>query len=375
MFLRWLVRCAPGASLLAPTLALALSCCLPDTAAPPAAPTRDASADAPPQSRGDGALPPPADSSSDAGGGTACGVPFASTGPWCSHLPAVTPIASNSAAVIANIQLDIQNNDGTFGINTENYSSPIFTIPAGTATENWAFDNCDTGTLIPGFAAALMGVPTTTAMFPSMGTDSEITIYEPSKDQDWEFWVAQEDGGTWSACWGGTIQGVSANPGIFPSPTGATATGLPLLGFLMRIEELQAGLIQHTVNIITVRTQANIFSWPANRTDGEVANADILMEGQRLRLDPTFDVNTLPNATERTIAKAMQDYGMILTDKGGSVVMQAEDPRIYMAQHGTTTNPYDAIFAAGGGAYTVLQDIPIERLQVLPKDYGQSVMQ
>jgi hypothetical protein len=211
-------------------------------------------------------------------------------------------------------------------------------------------------------------------MFPSMGTDSEITIYEPSKDQDWEFWVAQEDGGTWSACWGGTIQGVSTNPGIFPSPTGATATGLPLLGFLMRIEELQAGLIQHAVNIITVRTQANVFSWPANRTDGVAADDDILMEGQRLRLDPTFDVTTLPNATERTIAKAMQDYGMILTDKGGSVVMQAEDPRVYMAQHGTTTNPYDAIFA-GRDAYTVLQDIPIDRLQVLPKDYGQSTMQ
>jgi hypothetical protein len=207
-----------------------------------------------------------------------------------------------------------------------------------------------------------------------MGTDSEITIYEPSKNQDWEFWVARKDGGTWSACWGGTIQGVSTNPGIFPSPTGATATGLPLLGFLMRIEELQAGLIQHTVNIITVRTQANVFSWPANRTDGEVADTDILMEGQRLRLDPTFDVATLPNATERTIATAMQDYGMILSDKGGSVAMQAEDPRVYMAQHGTTTNPYDTIFA-GRDAYTVLQDIPIDRLQVLPKDYGRSIMQ
>lgn len=374
MSLRWLVRFGPVASLLASAFALALPCCLPDTTVTLVPPAGDASADAPPQSLGDGALPSPAESSSDAGDGTACGVPFASTGPWCSRLPAATPIASNSAAITANIQLDIQNNYGTFGINTEQYSSPIFTVPAGTATENWAFDNCDNGTLVPGFAAALMGVPTTTAMFPSMGTDSEITIYEPSKDQDWEFWVAQEDGGTWSACWGGTIQGVSTNPGIFPSPTGATATGLPLLGFLMRIEELQAGLIQHAVNIITVRTQANVFSWPANRTDGVAADDDILMEGQRLRLDPTFDVTTLPNATERTIAKAMQDYGMILTDKGGSVVMQAEDPRVYMAQHGTTTNPYDAIFA-GRDAYTVLQDIPIDRLQVLPKDYGQSTMQ
>jgi hypothetical protein len=95
--------------------------------------------------------------------------------------------------------------------------------------------------------------------------------------------------------------------------------------------------------------------------------------GQRLRLDPTFDLTTLPNAAERTIAKTMQDYGMILTDKGGSVVIQAEDPRVYMAQHGTTISPYDAIFAERN-AYSVLQEIPIDRLQVLPQDYGQSFM-
>jgi hypothetical protein len=364
------VRFATLTSLPAIAFALTVVSCFPSTVVPQ---TSDASADATPFA-GDGASLPPADSSLDAGQGTACGVPFAPTGPWCYRLPAVTPIASNSAAIAANIQLDIRNNYGTFGINAEQYSSPIFTVPDGTATEDWTFDNCDNGTLIPGFAAALLGVPTTAAMFSSMGTDSEITIYEPSRDQDWEFWVAQQDGGAWSACWGGTIRGVSTNPGIFPSPTGATASGLPLLGFLMRIEELQAGLIQHAINIITVRTQANVFSWPANRTDGLVADADILMEGQRLRLDPTFDVTTLPNATERTIAKAMQDYGMILTDKGGSVVIQAEDPRVYMAQHGTTANPYDSIFA-GRDAYTILQEIPIDRLQALPQDYGQSFMQ
>jgi hypothetical protein len=141
----------------------------------------------------------------------------------------------------------------------------------------------------------------------------------------------------------------------------------------MRIEELQAGVIRHAVNIITVRTQATVFSWPANRTDGNTADADILMEGQRLRLDPTFDVTTLPNSAERTIAKAMQDYGMILTDKGGAVVMQAEDPRVYMSRHHTTVNPYDAIFE-GRSAYSVLADIPIDRLQVLPRNYGETFM-
>ena len=63
-----------------------------------------------------------------------------------------------------------------------------------------------------------------------------------------------------------------------------------------------------------------------------------------MRLDPTLDVTTLPNPAERTIAKAMQDYGIILTDTSGAIVTQAEDDRPYMAAHQTTTNPYTAIF-------------------------------
>jgi len=317
----------------------------------------------------DGATPANDASSAD-GGVPSCSVPFAATGPWCSKLPASPPLASNSAAVIANIQADVKNNYGTFAINTDTYSSPIYTVPAGTATTNWSFDDCQNkGSLPPNFAPVLMNVPTESGMVQSMGTDGEITIYDPAGDREWEFWVASQTNGQWGACWGGTMQQVSKNPGIFPSGLGATATGLPLLGFVIRIDELQAGVIRHTLNIETVRTQAGVFSWPANRTDGNTAGADILMEGQRVRLDPTFDVSTLPNPAERTIAKAMQDYGMILTDTSGAVTMQAEDPRPYMAAHQTTTNPYDAIFA-GTPSYSVLQDIPLSRLQVLAKDYG-----
>jgi hypothetical protein len=332
-----------------------------DASAGDSGPTLDAHADGP---------TPAKDASGADGSAPSCTVPFAASGPWCTPLPASPPLASNSAAVVANIQTDVKNNYGTFSINTDAYSSPIYTVPAGTPATNWSFDDCQNkGSLPPSFAPVLMNVPTELGMVQSMGTDGEITIYDPSADQEWEFWVASQTSGQWSACWGGTIQHVSTNPGIFPSGLGATASGLPLLGFVIRIDELQAGVIRHTINIETVRTQASVFSWPANRTDGNTADADILMEGQRVRLDPTFDVATLPNPAERIIAKAMQDYGMILTDTSGAVTMQAEDPRPYMAAHNTTTNPYDAIFA-GTPSYSVLQDIPLSRLQVLAKDFG-----
>jgi hypothetical protein len=306
----------------------------------------------------------------------ACGVPFSASGPWCYKLPASTPMASNSAAVVANIQSDIQNNYGTFSINTDTFSAPLYTVEAGAPTSNWTFDDCQNkGSLPASFAPALMNVPTLPGMVSSMGTDHEISLYDPTEDKDWEFWVAtQADAsGQWSACWGGVITNVSTNLGQFPAGLGATASGLPLLAYVIRIAELQSGLIQHAINIETVRTQATNYSWPANRTDGNTADADILMEGQRMRLDPTFDVTTLPHPAERTIAKAMQDYGIILTDTSGAVVVQAEDDRPYMTAHDTTTSPYTAIFD-GTPAYSVLADIPLSRLQVLPQNYGQSFL-
>jgi hypothetical protein len=361
-----------AAAIAAVALLVAAGCSGSSTPATSGPPQQDAAAPVDASSPPLDASSPGADATTDANAAPTppCGVPFASTGPWCTPLPTQTPLASNSAAVVANIQLDVKNNYGTFAINTDTYSTPIYTIPPqGAPSTNWAFDDCQQKGSVPAnFAAVLTGVPTPAGMVPSMGTDGEITIYDPMLDQEWEFWVASQANGKWSACWGGMIQGVSSNPGIFPSGLGATASGLPLLGFVMRIDELQAGVIRHAVNIITVRTQAGAFSWPANRTDGNTAGVDILMEGQRLRLDPTFDVSTLPSAAERTIATAMQDYGMILTDTGGAVVMQAEDPRPYMQAHGTTTNPYTAIFG-GTASYAVLADIPLDRLQVLPKDY------
>ncbi len=315
-----------------------------------------------------------ANNNADVGAPSPSDVPFTATGPWRTKLPPTTPIASNSSAVVANIVSDIANNYKTFGINTDTYSSPIFTVAANAPTSDWSFDDCDgQGSLDPKFGACLKGVPTLTTMFPSMGTDSEITIYSPSLDEEWEFWVAKSNAGKWSACWGGCITNVSQNPGIFTPNIGATACGLPLLGFLVRVDELTSALITHAVNIAVVRTQAGVFSWPANRTDGNTADPDVLMEGQRMRLDPTFDVSTLPISAERTIAKAMQDYGIILTDTSGAVDLQAEDPRSYNVEHGTTGDPYASTFE-GRASYAVLQEIPVGKFQVLPKDYGQSFM-
>ena len=245
---------------------------------------------------------------------------FSPRAPWNTKLPAQVPLAGNSGAVVANILQDKQDNYGSWAVNTVEYSAPIFTVDRSTPRTAWTYSDClGKPELAPVIAGSLKAVPTPPDLIASQGTDESVAIYEPDTDTYWDFWRAEKDAsGHWSACWGGEIKHYEHNLGIFPNPLGATATGLPMGAFLIRPEELAAGHIDHAVNISAVRTQAGCFSWPATRDDGNTPGADFPCEGQRFRLDPTFDVTTLRSPAARTIARAMQEYGLILTDKAGS---------------------------------------------------------
>lgn len=327
-------------------------------------------------------LSPQASSAATQGDGTAAQPDngFSATGPWNTPLPADVPLAPNSQAIVNNLVQDKQNNYGLWAINTDTYSAPIYTVGPDTPVQQWTYSDCQNmPQLAPVIADTLAAVPTPPGMLVSQGTDESVAIYQPSTDTYWDFWRAQQDAsGHWSACWGGKIEHYSTNPGIFDNPLGASASGLPLGASLIRVSELQRGYIDHAINLETVRTQAGCFSWPATRTDGNTVGADIPCEGQRFRLDPTFDVNTLIDPAARTIARAMQQYGLILTDTAGAVVTQAEDPRPFEATDGGI-DPYNQLFDPTGTGllpesvtrYLVMAQIPLDRLQALPLNYGE----
>ena len=302
---------------------------------------------------------------------------FARTGPWNTPLPADVPLAPNSGALVSYVAQDEADTNGAWGLNTDTYSTPIFYVGKDAPRQNWTYSDCQNlPQLAPVIAPSLRDVPTPASLIVSQGTDESTTIYQPSTDTYWDFWRAQKDAsGHWSACWGGEIRHYSRNPGIFRNPLGASASGLPLGAFTIRISELQRGYIDHAINLIIPGPRADCFSWPATRDDGNATGSNIPCEGQRFRLNPSFDVNTLYSPAARTIARAMQQYGLILTDMGGAVVTMAEDPRPYEAAHGGV-NPYPALMdpdnlLPDGEWQYVLTQIPIGELQALPANYGE----
>src|SRR5688500_18537533 len=102
---------------------------------------------------------------------------------------------------------------------------------------------------------------------------------------------------------------------------------------------------------LTSRAGSSCISWPSRRA--------ALREGQLMQLDPALDVNALAiPAWQKTIARALQQYGMYLRDGSGSLAVYAENP---------VSRGYDAWSPLGLGGLDAasLAGIPWNRMRVL----------
>lgn len=357
------------------------------------------------------------------------GTPFSPTSFWNTQLPDNTPINPNTAAYQGDIDYDLQHYFGTpsnpnnGNINTMQYTVPFYVVPADQplVPVNAACANNGTQKASRNFTPPKdlekdvlgngNGLPVPADAHGAAGTDEAIVIYQPSTNTEWELWQFQQDGsGNWEACDGGLNTDVSGGDGVFTSPYGVSASGLPLLGGLIRIEELQAGQIDHVMNLslpqrlsrptIPANTPgATIgYSYPAVRTDGNSTNPLEIAEGQRFRLPTCLH---LPTDTQTcvslstysqtypltpvamTIAVAAQKYGFIVGDGAGAVDVRGGDPTPYITAGlpnpyttgpgvGGVNNGNEGLFGADGAKqYLIMQNFPWDQLQALPYNYGE----
>jgi hypothetical protein len=278
---------------------------------------------------------------------------FARHSVWSTPLARKAPTLAQSDAMVQELRRQTTLPGGTW-IDAEEWSTPVYTVPASQPRVPVALDDNDAA-----LQADLEDVPLPPDAMPARGTDKHLVLRQPSTDTYWEFWGLTWEPDGWHADWGGKMTHASRNPGYFPYPFGATASGLPLLGGLMRLDELRAGRIRHALAFTIPEPQANAFVWPASRTDGTGGGGGAIPEGTRFRLDPALKIHALglPPVAEM-MAKAAQRYGMIVVDRGGAVAFKAEEPR----QAGA--DPYLGLY---GGLWPddLLQRFPWGRLQVV----------
>ncbi len=109
--------------------------------------------------------------------------------------------------------------------------------------------------------------------------------------------------------------------------TSADAAGLPIAPLLFTADELAAGSINHAIRFVLPndRIRAHVFVHPATH-GGTPKGADLAPPfGSLFRLKASFDMSQL-SPTARVVARAMQKYGMYLSD-GGSIALSAQNDR------------------------------------------------
>ncbi|WP_432544288.1 NPCBM/NEW2 domain-containing protein [Kineococcus sp. SYSU DK002] len=285
------------------------------------------------------------------------------------------PLHANSAGMVKNVAAQTAAQySGMAAFNAYQYSTSVYTVSASTPKVDVKWNNCQGKSWTP---AGLLGpggqftqVPIPADAVPAKGSDSQLTIYSPSTDQLWEFWVAKKVDGTWSACWGGRIDGVSYSQGYFHDGFGASASGLAMAGGTIGIKDVQSGVIDHALALhIPAPGTWKEFSYPAQRSDGYDTSTNRVPEGTRLRLDPSIDVDSLNmHPVAKMVAKAAQKYGFIVTDKAGCTAVVAESPAAAIAATGV--DPWKALLGSTP-SYAVMKNFPWGKLQALPKDFGK----
>jgi hypothetical protein len=285
---------------------------------------------------------------------------FAPQSFWNAPLPAATPVAPDSNRLVAELRRQI----ATAGvwINTYRYSVPVYTVSASQAAVRVQLDSG----YVP-LQADFADVPLPIDAQPAPGADAHLSVYQPSTDTLWDFWKLTRAADGWHARWGGKMSGVSRDAGYFPNPVGATGSGLPLLGGLIRIDEARTGVIDHALALAIPAAKAGQYVWPAQRTDGASTDPNAIPEGTRFRLDPALNLDALglPPAA-RAIARAAQRYGIVVRDVAGAVSFYAEDPGP------TGSNPYPALYG-NLTADQVLAGFPWGSLRVVPASAASSV--
>jgi len=107
--------------------------------------------------------------------------------------------------------------------------------------------------------------------------------------------------------------------------TSADAAGFPIAPLLFNADELAAGSINHAIRFIlpNPRIRAHVFVHPATHAGAPRGPITAPPMGARFRLKASFDLSKLTPAAQ-VVARAMQKYGMFLSD-GGNIALTAQN--------------------------------------------------
>jgi len=270
------------------------------------------------------------------GGGTSGGAPlgwrpFSADSPWNTPIPANPLLDPNSAALVADLassspwgpHLDVNVEDWSVPVYWADASTPTFQVLAHVGGDGW------TGT--DGMeATGTMPIPP--GATPDPAGDAHMAVVDRARGLEWGCWDMRLEGGRWVAglCATADLSGAGVRPPAtsarpWTAAHGARACGYPLLAGLIRVDEIEAGRIDHALVIAYPHIRSGWFTPPAS-TGSARGSANGIPCGGRIQLDPALDLDALGlSRTGKIIARALQTYGAYVGDYSGAIDLFAEN--------------------------------------------------
>jgi hypothetical protein len=278
---------------------------------------------------------------------------------WNKPLPANPEIDRRSGYWIGLMKTDQERN---VGVNATRFTIPVYEVDASTPLKT-VLPNSTFYRHAKDFPEK---VPIPDGAVSDAQSDHHMAIVDWGANTAWDMWEAVNRNGQWYSNTG--IQYKLNGPGVFSTAElgmqngqsvhqfgPGRAAGVPILAGLVMYDEAESGRIAHKIAAATQFVAYQEFVFPAAWTDGPCDGG--IPEGAVLQLDPSLDLSRF-NLTpeEKTIARAMQEYGMVLVDYAGASVVYAE------GLYGQKNKTWAGKLREWGGG---IVSIPIENYRVL----------
>ncbi|GAB2598263.1 hypothetical protein Aab01nite_74180 [Paractinoplanes abujensis] len=284
---------------------------------------------------------------------------FSATSPFNQVIPANAQIDPRSAEYV---KLMIRSKrDKGFVLSVTDWTVPAYFAKSDTTRHDVRISGQPPGahydrTFVHDVRRIMRGVPIPDNAKPDPQDDAHLTVIDPANGCEYDLYGAEKTATGWTAKWANATS--IPESGIYPYGLSSRATGFSPLAGLIWPAELRSGRIDHALMFAYPYTRSGGPVFPATASDGKTKLAAALPQGARVQLDPTLDLDQLRlTAYERTIAEALQRYGMFLGDTGGALALYAVSPQSF------TTNPYVDVLP--DEPYVFLDRIPVNKFRVL----------
>jgi hypothetical protein len=251
------------------------------------------------------------------------------------------PVHARSAAWLASASASTRRLHPDFGPSDDPsvpYGIPFHVVPSSHAKVNVTFDYDDQSDHVP----YPLGPDTPIEGGAGSGGDMHAIVVDSGTCRLYETWYTQHGASGWTAGSGATwsLRSNAQRPDTW---TSADAAGLPILPGLLRLDEVQAGRVDHAIRFTVNRTDRT-YVWPARHQAGAARDANLPPMGARFRLKASFNTAGL-RADTRVVLAAMKTYGLLLADNGSDWFFQGD------AQNGWPTDLLDELKAVPASAF------------------------